>query len=647
MTEDIETYLKTKGLEVYRTSGKELTLQCFFCGESHRKGKLYINSESGGFDCKICGQSGGYRTLLEHFGDEVKESAPAFKPSRRLEINELYLTAAVAALAGNTPMLDYLRHRGLSDDTIAKARFGYHPRGVSLIDGLDGVGVPGGYTRAEVRETGLLNEKGWEFLSGKIVIPYLSSQQVVQLRGKDPLGKYVTTPGENVRLYNADALRGAEFVLITEGEMDCLICQQCLSASPDVRARKIRVVGLAGAEAWPDGQKGFARYFENAKRVYIGLDNDDTGKRAALKLRDVLGAKARVVEVPDVKDWSDWLAPGQNHGWADIMAQLAEADMRDKRVYSVGESAWKLRELESSKPGIKLGWPTLDALLKPGLRPGSVTVPLARTGVGKSVILACIAYYNRNLPCLFITLELTVAETWNRLRRIARFFHPAMSDTELENLFPLLRLVDENMVSSSEFGALMDEFAEETGEVAQLVFVDYLGYYARAQRGKDQYERVTNAIMDLKRLAKEHEVAIIVPSQVNRSAKPGEPISEDDARDAGAVEETADFLFGIYRPWEANAIADASLAGAVHSELKVKILKSRHGNKGRVASLSMSHASLAIVDPSDRRNTNRVDMENSAFNRGDSYESIYNRDRQTALVRLQDELPFTTEELTR
>jgi hypothetical protein len=61
----------------------------------------------------------------------------------------------------------------------------------------------------------------------------------------------------------------------------------------------------------------------------------------------------------------------------------------------------------------------------------------------------------------------------------------------------------------------------------------------------------------------------------------------------------------------------------------------------------MSHVSLAIVDPSDRRNTNRVDMENSAFNRGDSYESIYNRDRQTALVRLQDELPFTTEELTR
>lgn len=652
MQTEVSEYLRSKGLEIFRAAGKEWTLQCIFCGENHRKGKLYVNGETGVFDCKVCGTQGGLRALLEHFGDEVDETSPAFRPSRRMAINEEYLALAEEHLWANVEVLDELRERGLSDETIRRGRFGFHPHGVSLVDDLPtGVGRPGGFTRAEIRETGLLNERGEEFLGGKIVIPYLAGGSVVQLRGKIRGGKYLTTPNDQVRLYNTDALRGAEHVLLVEGEFDCRIVEQTLSTAPDVRARSIAVVGLAGAESLPDGKEGFGRYFEATRRLYVGLDPDDTGRRAALKIRDLIGGKTRGVEIPDPADWTDWLAPATasrphgGHQWGDVMRLIHEADMRDKRVFTVGEAAAKLYDLEHSAPGIKLGWPSLDALLKPGLRPGSLTVPLARTGVGKSVFLANVAYYNRHLPQLFITLELTVAETWNRLRRIARFFHPEMVDHELEMLFSNLRMVDENQISSGEFSILLAEFAEEVGEPARLVHVDYLGYFARGMRGKDQYERVTNAVMELKRLAKEHEVAIISPSQVNRGARPGEPISEDDARDAGAVEETSDFLFGIYRPWE--AIQDGVAAGHVQSDLKVKLLKSRHGNKGRVASLSMSHASLAIADPSDRKSTVRVDLENAAHNRGSSYEDIYRRDRQAALQSLQGELdPFADDKET-
>jgi len=645
MQENVEAYLRGKGLEVFRAAGgRQLTLKCLFCGEDHRKGKMYVSAEHGAFDCKICGVTGGWRMLLEHFGDEPDDASPVFKPSRKTAILDEYAALSARALSANPKVAEYLRERGLTDDTVAAAGIGYHAKNVSLVDSMESVGVQGGYTRAEVRETGLLNERGQEFLENRVTIPYIEGGRTVQVRGKDLAGKYITPPGEQVRLYNADVLRGAETVFITEGEFDALILRQVLSAAPETRARNIAVVAVPGTQSLPGGTDGFARMFEDARRVYIGFDTDDAGRRGALKVRDLLGAKARLIELPEAElDWTDWLAPVSpnrphgGHGWADVMRLIHDADMRDKRVYTMQEAAAQLYELEHSAPALKLGFPSLDALITPGLRPGSLTIPLARTGVGKSVFLANILWYTRHIPQMLITLELTAPETWNRLRRIARFHHPEMDDRELQGLFSNVRLVDQNAVRNEDFDTLVEEFIEDQGESPRICHVDYLGYYARAQRGKDQYEKVTNAVMSLKERAKDHQLAVIAPGQVNRGAKPGEPISEDDARDAGAIEETADFLFGIWRPWEA-ATADQGTRGQVHTDLSLRILKSRHGNKGRTVQLAMSHASLAIVDQVHAKNRHRVEIENGAYNRGESYEDIYNRDRQRALAKLQGEL---------
>lgn len=659
MQESVEVYLRGKGLEVFRASGgRQLTLKCIFCGENHSKGKMYVNAENGAFDCKICGVSGGWRMLLEHFGDEPDEESPAYKPSRALSILTEYAELSARALRANPRIVEYLTERGLTADTIASALIGFHAKNYSIVDSMEHVGVKGGYTRAEVRETGLLDIHGREFHEGRITIPYLLSRQVHQVRGKDPKAKYFTIAGDEVQLYNADALRGAETVLITEGEFDCLIVQQTLSAAPETRARNIAVVAVPGTQSLPGGNSGFPKFFEDARRVYVGFDTDDAGRRGALKVRELLGAKARLLELPEQEmDWTDWLAPktttdrligdipvrarpNGGHGWADIMRLIHEADMRDKRVYSVAEAAAQLYELEHSAPGIKLGYPSLDALIKPGLRPGSLTIPLARTGVGKSVLLANFIYNTRAIPQLLITLEMTAPETWNRLRRIARFYHPAMDEHELQTLFDNVRIVDENAVSAESFDSLIEEFKEEVGASPQLCHVDYLGYYARAQRGVSQYEKVSSAVMSLKERAKAHRMALISPGQVNRTAKPGEPISEDDARDAGAIEETADFLFGIWRPWEAtSADLNPGQQGHVQSDLMLRLLKSRHGNKGRTVRLAMSHASLAIVDQTAGKNVHRVDIENGAINRGESYESIYDRSRQQELAKLQGELP--------
>jgi hypothetical protein len=97
--------------------------------------------------------------------------------------------------------------------------------------------------------------------------------------------------------------------------------------------------------------------------------------------------------------------------------------------------------------------------------------------------------------------------------------------------------------------------------------------------------------MQLKAEAKKHRLVAIAPHQVNRSATDGRPIDADDARDSGVVEETADFLVALYRPDEA-----LSLNGQPSGMLKLGVLKSRHGNKDRVATLQMGLLSLVMVD---------------------------------------------------
>jgi len=126
--------------------------------------------------------------------------------------------------------------------------------------------------------------------------------------------------------------------------------------------------------------------------------------------------------------------------------------------------------------------------------------------------------------------------------------------------------------------------------------------------------------MELKAVAKEESAAMIVPSQVNRSAEHGKPVSADDARDSGVVDETGDFVVGMFRPdqvMERNA-TDAHEQTGVYI---LNLLKSRHGGKGKQFSMRFSNMSLAIVDhifmPAAGA---RVDRENSAYRKGQHYE---------------------------
>lgn len=633
ITEDLATYLASQGLQVYRASGDEVTTHCPFCldGDTKGKGKCYFNSESWLYECKRCGERGNRKTLLRHFGDEdTLEYLPGSDPGARRRALEDYTDHACELLANNEQMMLYLLGRGLSGETIIDARIGYVPQNYGITSCL-----PNPHKRDDLIASGMLTEQGREYFSDRITIPYLSRGTVLSVRGKDPKGKYFTAKGDVVRLYGVDDLQEADEVIITEGEFDRLILKQTLASSPDPRLRRTAVVGLPGAGTLPTG---FESMFSETKRIYLGLDPDDTGRRFSQKIKDAMGAKVRVVELPPELpkcDWTEYLRPKDpmhphgGHTWRDVADLLGASAGR--RIFSMREAGAQYRKIRATTAGIKLGYAALDAQLEPGLQPGQVCIPLAKTGTGKTVFLANVAYNARSRRILFVSLEMTAAEVYNLMQRVYRFWHPFASDSEIDEAYATVFIVDENRLNEKDVQALVEEYTEEVGGAPELVMVDYLGYLARGMKGGDSYERTGAAAMAIKAMAKSVGAAVISPHQVNRGAEDGKPLGADDARDSGVIEETGDFVFGLWKPDEAVDVATGK-PGAVTGNLVCGILKSRHGGKGKIFPMKMSAASLAIVCPTNRRAVIKVDQENARINQGETYEQIIDTQSRSQLV---------------
>jgi hypothetical protein len=642
-TEDLSAYLSSKGLAVNRANGAEVTVHCPFCpdGDPRGKGKLYLNTETWLYDCKRCGTRGNRITLLKHYGDQDDRALtylPGQDPMKVRKVLEAAVEVAHEMLVNNDDMLAYFFARGLTARTIERYKLGYVPLGWKLSSNLskdnlskdnlskDNLSKDGAseHARADVVAAGLIQElQGGatrEFFAGKIVIPYPQRGSYVQLRAKDPKAKYFTPSGHPVRLFNSDALAGAEDVIITEGEFDCLILQQTLELSSDPRARATAVVGLPGAESFPTGME---HMFSEAKRVYIALDPDDPGKRGAIKLKEMLGSKARIVNLPDDLpkcDWTEYLTT-RKHNLSDVMELLSTASGR--RLWTVADAGAKWRRRQVDGSGIKTGFAELDAWIAPGLEPGELCVPLAKTGTGKTNFIANVAYYSRETPQMILTLEMMASQVYERLRRIYLFWNPLATDAEVDHAYRRVMIVDENRLKEGDIAALAAEYEAEQGFRPQLCHLDYLGYYAKGCKGTGQYEKVTNAVMAVKAEAKSSDLAILCPAQVNRSAQDGRPIDADDARDSGAIEETADFLLSLYRPTDALLDGTVNQRDMPSAVVNCGVLKNRKGAKGRQTSLVFSSASLVMLDPRQFPGAAKlVEEENRMLWRGESYNSV-------------------------
>jgi len=216
-------------------------------------------------------------------------------------------------------------------------------------------------------------------------------------------------------------------------------------------------------------------------------------------------------------------------------------------------------------------WPRLNGLTH-GFQPGQLIVLAARPGIGKTALALnwfLRAGMNGKRAVIF-SLEMPKEELWNRLvsdksgvdvRRMVE-----ERDKESFNLFARgkmevdelpLHVGDRAKITVSEIAAQVDRIITRHGSLGLLV-IDYLQLLTSTQGGKNQTEtiRIGEITRELKLLAKDRHVPILLLSQLNREVEKrgaaGRP-QLSDLRDSGCIEQDSDLVMFIHRTMRATA----------------------------------------------------------------------------------------------
>lgn len=281
------------------------------------------------------------KILAEKAGVELKRTNPklAAEKNKTLEILELATKFYETQLwkgEGQVKIINYLKERGLKDETIREFRLGYAPRGWrNLLTFL----VGRGYTEEEVMKTGLLVQKNsnsetrnpkqipnlpagrqgskfqiqnssyYDRFRDRIIFPVAdTNSKVVGFSarvapgGDESQAKYVNTPETEVYhkskiLYGIDkakqAMRQKDEVLLVEGNVDVLASWQ---------AGLPNTVAVSGTALTPDQIQIIKRYTPKVKMFF---DMDKAGEQATKKSLKLCLEQEMAVDVVELSEGKD------------------------------------------------------------------------------------------------------------------------------------------------------------------------------------------------------------------------------------------------------------------------------------------------------------------------------------------------------
>ena len=237
----------------------------------------------------------------------------------------------------------------------------------------------------------------------------------------------------------------------------------------------------------------------------------------------------------------------------------------------------------------RLGWEGLDARLRGGLAPGELAVLAAAPYSGKTTLLANIGVNNPSSPMLFASIEMTLilvaarlyamlaGEEYRTLEERLKHGNKRLIEQVLRTTgegLPLFGLVGVGGPSVKTLTRALGEYRDEFQTDPKLLMIDYLDLMSPPSMG---VEAVKQKLVDLRQLAKEETVSVMVAHQLKREAydvRPGQPLEFTDTRYGGETE--ADHLIGMYRRANDPTIqASAMLLERHRRTLHYQLMKTR------------------------------------------------------------------------
>jgi len=301
-----------------RRAGRSYSGRCPFHKE--RTPSFHVSPERGTYKCFGCGEGGDvfsflqkmdgtdFPTVLKQLAEKAgikltpRTGARTVTPEQKEHDERLreVCGAAVAffehQLAGRKDVLEYLKTRGVHDETVKTWRLGYAP---AEWEALCRHLVSTGFSKTDIVDAGfgLKSEKRqgevFDRFRGRIIFPLFDSAgQPIAVSGRffekvpgakddggDP-AKYVNSPEtalfkKSRTLYGLDRaranIRKLDCILLVEGQFDLILAHQ--SGLPFA-------VALSGTALTPEHLNILGRL---SKRLVLALDADEAGVRSGLK----------------------------------------------------------------------------------------------------------------------------------------------------------------------------------------------------------------------------------------------------------------------------------------------------------------------------------------------------------------------------
>ena len=308
-------------------AGKQL-YKCFGCGEGGNVFSFVMKYENLTFPeaVKTLAERAGISLPEQHYSESAQKLRD--KKDRLLEVNKAAATYFYKCLKSEHGKkgLEYLKNRGLTDETIIHFGLGYAGiNGKLIVDYLR----EQGYTDEEIRDSGLATNSERNGLSSpfwnRVMYPIFNAKnQVIGFGGRvmgDAQPKYLNSPETDIfdkrrNLYGFNYARTSrtDNFILCEGYMDVISLHQAGFS------QAVASLGTAFTEEQALMLKRMGR------RILLSYDSDGAGTKAALRALEILrntGLSGRVINLKPYKDPDEFI---KGLGADEFQKRLDEAE---------------------------------------------------------------------------------------------------------------------------------------------------------------------------------------------------------------------------------------------------------------------------------------------------------------------------------
>lgn len=245
---------------------------------------------------------------------------------------------------------------------------------------------------------------------------------------------------------------------------------------------------------------------------------------------------------------------------------------------------------QERRVGLKTGYESFDRIID-GMMPGTVTVLAARPSMGKTAFCLNVLrnVCTAGFPALFVSLEQPSMELAERLLAMeSSVAIHAMRKGLLEEadqwalseaanrLSPLpLRFEDRSYLTPQKIAAIARLDRRRRG--IRLLAIDYLQLIEPDDVKLHREQQVAQCCRQLKSLAKDLQIPILLLAQLNRNVESRDDKSPRlaDLRESGSIEQDADQVWFLWRP-------EVYTAGREEGVARLRVAKNRNGPLGEV-----------------------------------------------------------------